>query len=247
MTKSKSKLRLTVVICMISVSAALGGMTSCTGYEANHSDSSQTIAQKATIDRGPIATPTDSPIGPPPAPARKPANYQEMHGAFTLRLRKKVEEREREIALQPIENLPDSASEIRLWYFPAHDSDEKLRGIIFSTDDDRKRLVLVNETSKEEVYLDEAKLENLAKVIEQSHIETLKDTKTIEFIPSPGDRYLVYQIRSGQKVSFKIYPATVGMNVKQTGPNDICDAAELCRMISELLSLNLTDCKCSLE
>jgi len=248
MAKSISKLRLCVIICNISVLGGLGGfvLTSCTVNDAKLADSNQTIEQKSSVDREPIAIPTYSPIGPPPAPPWKPANYQEMHGAFTLRLRTKIEEREREITLQPIENLPDSASEIRLWYFPAHDTNEKLRGIVFSTSDDRKQLVFVNETSKEEVHLDEAKLEILAKLIEQSNIEKLKDTKTVEFIPSPGDRYLVYQIRSGRKVSFKVYPAVVGTNVKQAGPNDICDAAELCRAISELLSLDFNDCNCSL-
>jgi len=214
--------------------------------EAKLSDSSQTINENPSVNRGAVATPTSAPILPPPVPPRKPANYQEMHRDFTLRLSQKIEEREKEIALQPIENLPDSASEIRLWYFPSHDSHEKMRGIIFSPGDTLKPLILVNETSKEEVHPDEAKLEILAKLIEQSNIEKLKDTKTIEFIPSPGDRYLVYQIRSGQRVSFKVYLATVGSNVKQAGPNDICDAAELCRTISELLSLSFDDCKCVL-
>ncbi|MBK9156403.1 MAG: hypothetical protein IPM25_19715 [Chloracidobacterium sp.] len=247
MIRIKWKLQLCASIFSISV-LGLGGivLTGCTANEAKRAESSQTIDQKSALNQVPTATPTYLPIGPPPAPPRKPKNYPEMHRSITLLLRNDIHEREKEIGLQPIEDLPDSESEIRLWYFPAHDSNEKLRGIIFSTSSDGKPLLLVNKTSTEEVYLDQAKRQDLMRIIKQSNLEKLNDTETIEVIPSPGNRYFAFQIRSGPRVSFKTFPAVVGSNVKQTGPNDLCDAANLCRTISELLSLNFSDCKCSL-
>jgi hypothetical protein len=245
MNRIESKLQFCLIAFMISVLGGLGCvvLTGCMVNEAQRLDSSQTIKnQKQSVNQEPTATSTPQTEVPPPTPPWKPATYQEMHKSFSLRLRKKIREKEKEIGLQSIENLLDSASEIRLWYFP---SQEKMRGMVFSRSDELKPLIKVFENSKEEMPLNKESFEKLTRIFEQSNIENLKDTKSIEFTPSTGDSYLVYQIKSGQKVSFKIYVAGVGSNVEPTQPCDLCDAAELCRKLSELLSLDFNDCKCS--
>lgn len=226
----------------------LGGLaclvsTACSVNQARTSESGQTRQnRKQTVSREPLAAPTVPADEPPPPPPGQRAVYREMHKSFSSRLRKKIREKEKETGLQPIENLPDSAGEIRLWYFPSY---EKMRGIIFSGNGEIRQFFKITEDSKEEIRLNRESLEKLAGIFEQSDLKNLEDSESIEFTPSTGDAYLVYQIKAGRKEFFKIYPAGVGSNVDPAQPRDLCDAAELCRRVSEFLALNFNDCRCS--
>lgn len=245
MSKTELKLQLSVVTFIIFVLGWLGCivLTGCTINQGQNPDNNQTVKNyKISVNQEPTATSTSRTSEPPPSVPWKTLTYQEMHKSFSSRLMKKIREKEVEIALQPLENLPESVSEIRLWYFPTQ---EKMRGIVFSRSDEIKPIILVNEDSKEEVVIDKEKFDRLMNILMQSNIEKLKDTRSIEFTPSTGDSYLVYQIKSGNKVLSKFYPAGIGTNVEQTAPDDLCNAVELCRKISELLSLEFDDCKCS--
>lgn len=245
MSKTELKLQISVVTFTISVLGWLGCvfLTGCVVNQGQSLGNNQTVKNnKIAVNRESTVNSISRTNEPPPPVPWKTLTYEEMQKSSSSRLIKKIREKEVEIDLQPLENLPESVSEIRLWYFPTQ---EKMRGIVFSRSDEIKPLILINGDSKEDVVIDKEKFDKLVKILMQSNIEELKDTRSIEFTPSTGDSYLVYQIKSGNKVLSKFYPAGIGTNVEQAAPDDLCKAVELCQKISELLSLEFDDCKCS--
>lgn len=235
-------------VLTIFVLVGLGCIVSmgCIVNEAQRPNNSQIIEnQKPLVNQEPTVAstlPKESDI-PPPLPFKKQGSREDEYNWFSGRLKQKIQEREKEIDLQPIEDLPQSVSEIRLWYFPPF---EKIRGIVFSSDNKLNLVILIKNDSKEEIHLDKEKMGKLRMSLVQGNIEELKDIKTIEYTPSPDGSYFVFQIKSGRKVDIKIYPAGVGTNVKPTESSDLCDAAALCGKISGLLSLDFNDCRCTL-
>lgn len=228
----------------ISILVGLGYifLTRCIVNESQSSDNNQTINNRKPPVKIATSTSSEESDEPPPLPNKIRESREDHYKWFSGRLMQNIREREKKNGLQPIENLPDSLSEIRLWYFPPF---EKIKGIVFTSSDKSDSLILINENLKEEIRLNKETLDRLRKVLRQSKIEKLKDTKSIDYNPSPDESYIVYQIKFGRKVNFKIYPAGVGANVKPTEPSDLCEAAKLCGELSELLSLGFNDCKCS--
>jgi len=235
--------RIRVSWLMIVILIGFGGLLYSSWFvnDARTSNNQNAISASPTTSREPYLSATRPAEQPPPTIPGKAATYEEIIASLSLRLQERVREKEKELDIKSIETLPRSVNEFRLWYFPSH---EEMRGLIFCRNDDRKPLILVNEGKKEQIYLEPEKRDRLATILDGNNIENLKDVRSLEFTFSPGDTYMLFQTKTGRKVVSSVYLANLGANVNNPSKSgDLYVASDVCRSLSEVLSLNFSDCR----
>ncbi|MBK7705076.1 MAG: hypothetical protein IPJ30_04670 [Acidobacteria bacterium] len=235
--------RISVILLVIVILIGFGGLL-YGGWPVNDArtrDNQNVIKASPTKSREPNLSATRPAEQPPPKIPGKAATYEEIIASLSLRLQERIREKGKELDIKSIEALPRSVNEFRLWYFPSH---EEMRGLIFCRNDDRKPLILVDEGRKEEIYLEPEKRNRVAAILDGNNIENLKDVRSLEFTFSPGDSYMLFQTKTGRKVVSKVYLANLGANVNNPSKSgDLYVASEVCRSLSEVLSLNFSDCR----